>query len=515
MARSIAAADYVIVGAGSAGCVAANHLSAAPTVRVALVEAGGPDRSPWIHVPVGYFRTMGHPRLDWRYRTEPDPGLGGRALNWPRGKVLGGSSSLNGLLYVRGQHQDYDRWAQMGNPGWSWEQVGPVFEALETWQDGAGEGRGTSGPLQVSAPRLTREICELWLRAAQARGHPLNPDYNGAVQDGVAHFQLTASRGRRSSAATAFLRPVRGRPNLEVVTEAQAMRVLVEEGRATGVDLRRPDGSRQVLRAAREVILCAGSIGSPQLLMLSGVGDGDHLARHGIAVARHAPEVGRNLQDHLQARLVFKCHAPTLNDEARSLWGRARMAAEYALFRTGPMSMAASLAVGFLRTRPGLATPDVQFHIQPWSQTSASPPSTCTPSRRRPGRSRTTGPAAPSPSATSARPGPRTREGRTPSEAAEVNGVVASQSRLWPQLSKPDSLLQRGPGRQKPKTPRMRRPIQRSQRRGADGKACLVTKRGWCAPAAGSGRSRPGYPPAPPCPHGSPWLPEPRGCRRS
>ena len=360
-------ADYVVVGAGSAGCVIANRLSADPTVRVILIEAGGKDSSPWIHVPVGYFKTMHNPDFDWCYQTEKDPGLHGRQLNWPRGKVLGGSSSLNGLLYVRGQREDYDRWAQMGNAGWSWSEVGPIFESLETFQRGGGEGRGTAGELQVSDPRLRRGICERWIEAAQALGHTYNPDYNGPVQEGVGHFQLTVDRGRRCSSATAFLKPVRDRWNLSVVTDAHVLRVVIEDGRATGVELRRDDGSREIVRASHEVILSAGAIGSPHILMLSGIGEGRRLREHGIEVRCDLPEVGRNLQDHLQARLVFKCHEATLNDEVRSLLNKARMGLEYALFRTGPMTMAASLVFGFMKTRPGLATPDIQFHIQPWS----------------------------------------------------------------------------------------------------------------------------------------------------
>ncbi|TKA96099.1 FAD-binding protein [Cereibacter changlensis] len=360
-------ADYIVVGAGSAGCVVANRLSADPSVRVMLIEAGGRDSSPWIHVPVGYFKTMHDPAFDWCYETQPDPGLNGRRLNWPRGRVLGGSSSLNGLLYVRGQRQDYDGWAQRGNAGWSWAEVGPIFEELETFQRGAGAGRGRSGELQVSDPRLKREICEKWIAAAETLGHVYNPDYNGPVQEGIGHFQLTVNKGRRCSAAVAFLKPVRNRPNLQVVTEAQMLRVVIEGGRATGVEIRRPDGSREVLRAAQEVILCAGAVGSPQLLMLSGVGEADALRAHGIAVQADRAEVGRNLQDHLQARLVFKCREATLNDEIRSFYDKARIGLEYALFRSGPMTMAASLVFGFMKTRPGLATPDIQFHIQPWS----------------------------------------------------------------------------------------------------------------------------------------------------
>ncbi|AXC48632.1 choline dehydrogenase [Paracoccus suum] len=360
--------DYIVVGAGSAGCVIANRLSADPGARVTLLEAGNRDSSPWIHVPVGYFRTMHNPAFDWCYETQPDAGLGGRSLHWPRGKVLGGSSSLNGLLYVRGQREDYDHWAQMGNRGWSWSEVGPIFEGLETFQrPDTAEGRGQQGELQVSDPALRREICERWITAAEANGYSYNPDYNGPVQEGVGHFQLTVNRGRRCSAAVAFLKPVRDRANLSVVTNAQVLRVVITNGRATGVEIRRPDGVTQILTARREVILSAGAIGSPQILMLSGVGDAAALAGHGITVQHHSPEVGRNLQDHLQARLVFKCREATLNDEVRSLVNKARIGLEYALFRTGPMTMAASLVFGFLKTRPDLATPDIQFHIQPWS----------------------------------------------------------------------------------------------------------------------------------------------------
>jgi len=360
-------ADYVIVGAGSAGCVLANRLSADPSVRVVLLEAGGRDWNPWIHIPVGYFKTMHDPAVDWCYRTEPDPGLNGRSLDWPRGKVLGGSSSLNGLLYVRGQPADYDRWRQMGNPGWGWDDVLPLFKRSERQERGADPFHGDGGELSVSNMRLQRPICDAWVAAAQAAGYPFNPDYNGAQQEGVGYFQLTTRNGRRCSAAVAFLNPARTRPNLTIVTRAHTQKVLFDGRRATGVLYHDRSGTPHRARAGREVILSAGAIGSPQILMLSGIGEAAHLRDHGIDVVRDVPAVGRHLQDHLQARLVLKCNEPTLNDEVRSLWNKARIALKYALFRAGPMTMAASLAVGFLRTGDHVDTPDIQFHVQPWS----------------------------------------------------------------------------------------------------------------------------------------------------
>lgn len=335
-------------------------------MRVLLIEAGGRDRNPWIHIPVGYFKTLDNPNTDWCYKTAPDPGLNGRALKWPRGRVLGGSSSINGLLYVRGQAQDYDHWRQMGNPGWGWDEVMPVFRRMETWEGGGSEERGDEGPLSVSHSRLNREIVDDWNRAAIAAGYSENKDYNSGDQEGVGPFQLTMRGGLRCSSAVAYLNPARSRPNLTILTKCLTQNIVLTDGRATGVVVRR-DGELMTLTARREVILSAGAIGSPHILMNSGIGDGDVMSQAGVQPKHELPGVGKNLQDHLQARPVFKCTAPTINTQTRSLLRRIGMAAEFAVSRTGPMTMAASLGAAFLRTRPDLETPDIQFHIQPFS----------------------------------------------------------------------------------------------------------------------------------------------------
>ena len=363
-------ADIVIVGAGSAGCALAGRLSEDPSISVILIEAGGRDRNPWIHIPVGYFKTLDNPATDWCYVTEPDPGLNGRSIKWPRGRVLGGSSSINGLLYVRGQQEDYDHWRQLGNPGWGFDEVLPAFRRAEAWEGGDSEARGGDGPVAVSKTRLSRPVVDDWMASAMAAGYPGNADYNAGDQEGVAPFQLTMRKGLRCSSARAYLAPARRRTNLTVLTGAQVQRVVLREGRAAGVEIRHGKGALdrvETVEARREVVLSAGAIGSPQILMLSGIGAGEMLNAAGVDTRLDLPGVGQNLQDHLQARPVFRCTSSTINTEARSLMRRAGMALQFALNRSGPMTMAASLGAAFLKTRPGLATPDIQFHIQPFS----------------------------------------------------------------------------------------------------------------------------------------------------
>ncbi|MCK6451961.1 MAG: choline dehydrogenase [Alphaproteobacteria bacterium] len=366
---SIAAADiydYIVVGAGSAGCVLANRLSADPGTRVLLLEAGGRDWYPWIHIPVGYFKTMHNPMTDWCFKTEPDPGLNGRSIAWPRGKVLGGCSAINGLLYVRGQKQDYDHWRQLGNAGWSWEDVLPYFMRSEDQERGADAVHGVGGELAVSNMRVRRDVCDAYIRAAAELGIPARDDFNGEEQEGAGYFQLTARNGLRCSTATAFLKPVRRRPNLRIVTRALAERVRLDGRRATGIDYA-VAGRKASAAARREVILAAGAISSPHLLELSGIGRAPVLQRLGIPVAHALPGVGENLQDHLQARAIYRSTVPTLNDEVNAWWRKLRIGIEYMLHRTGPMSMGASQLAIFARTRREVETPDVQFHIQPLS----------------------------------------------------------------------------------------------------------------------------------------------------
>ena len=358
--------DFIIVGAGSAGCVLANRLSANPANRVLLLEAGGRDWNPWIHVPVGYFKTMHNPATDWCYLTEPDPGLAGRQIQWPRGKVLGGSSSLNGLLYVRGQSEDYDHWAGLGNSGWSYQDVLPYFRKSEDQQRGEDEYHGVGGPQKVSDLRLRRPIAEKFILAAITSGIPANDDYNGADQEGVGYFQQTAYRGLRWSTARSFLRPARKRSNLKVLTRAQVSRVLFEGRRATGIEYLAENEIRSAA-AGSEVILSAGAINSPQILQCSGIGAPTLLQSLDIPVVTALEGVGQNLQDHLQIRLIFKTRDRTLNDEVNHFLKRIKAGAQYFLSRTGPLTLAASQVVVFTRSSPGVERPDIQFHMQPLS----------------------------------------------------------------------------------------------------------------------------------------------------
>ena len=359
--------DFIVVGAGSAGCVLANRLSASGQYQVVLLEAGPADTNPWIHIPVGYFRTLGNPKTDWCYRTEPDPGLAGRSIAWPRGRVLGGSSSINGLLYVRGQPQDYDRWAQMGNTGWSWDEVMPLFRRSESWNGPNGSHlRGRDGPLSVQPSRLSREIVDLWIDTAHRAGYRRCEDYNSEDQEGVGHFQLTMKGGRRCSSAAAFLTPVKSRPNLTILPDALTKRIIFEGKKAVGVEAV-INGTKQNVHARKEIVLSAGAIGSPQILMLSGIGPAESLTKFGLDVVKDTKGVGRNLQDHLQARPVFKTNLSTINTETSNIFKQAMIALQYALTQRGPMTMAASLGTGFLKTEPHLETPDIQFHIQPFS----------------------------------------------------------------------------------------------------------------------------------------------------
>lgn len=372
MAGSETQYDYIIVGAGSAGCVLANRLSAVSSANVLLLEAGGRDSNPWIHVPVGYFKTLHNPKTDWCYKTDPDPGLAGRSIDWPRGKVLGGSSSINGLLYIRGQAEDYDHWRQLGNAGWSYEDVLPYFKRAEDQERGGDGFHGAGGPLKVSDMRARRDVCEALIAAAEANGIPRTRDFNGAQQEGAGYFQLTAYKGKRWSTAVGYLRPAEGRPNLTIETDAHGLGLtFAEDGEGIVVDgfAFRQKGVDRVakLRPGGEVILAAGAIGSPQLMQLSGLGPGALLQGLGIQVRRDMPEVGGNLQDHLQLRMIYEVNVPTLNDEINNPIRRMGIGLEYVLARRGAMSMGASQVGIFAKTRAELSTPDIQFHFQPLS----------------------------------------------------------------------------------------------------------------------------------------------------
>ena len=366
--------DYIIIGGGTAGCLLANRLSKDPSKRVLLIEAGRRDDYHWIHIPVGYLYCIGNPRTDWLYRTEVDAGLNGRQLRYPRGKTLGGCSSINGMIYMRGQARDYDQWARItGDANWSWDHCLPDFKKHEDYYQGADAAHGAGGEWRVERQRLRWDVLDAFAQAAQQAGIPHTEDFNRGDNEGVGYFQVNQKNGWRWNTAKAFLRPVcYGRPNFEMWTSAQVARLLVE---------RQPDGSRRctgaevwtgneqvTVHAEQEVLLCAGSIGSPQILQLSGIGPAPLLQELGLPVVHELPGVGANLQDHLQIRAVFKVKGvPTLNTLASSWWGKMKIGIEFAMKRSGPMSMAPSQLGAFTRSSPQMPYPNLEYHVQPLS----------------------------------------------------------------------------------------------------------------------------------------------------
>ena len=370
MDDSTPAYDYIIVGAGTAGCLLAKRLSADKRYSVLLIEAGGRDDYHWIHIPVGYLYCIGNPRTDWMFNTEPDAGLNGRSLRYPRGKVLGGCSSINGMIYMRGQSRDYDHWAQLtGDEAWRWDACLPHFKRHEDHWRGADEAHGAGKEWRVEKQRLRWDILDAFAAAAREAGIPATDDFNRGNNEGVGYFEVNQKSGVRWNTAKAFLHPVLRRPNLQVWMGATTARVLLEGRRAVGVEVR-PAGGGQALRvrAEREVVLCAGAVGTPQLLQLSGIGPGALLHEHGIAPLHELPGVGENLQDHLQIRAVYSVQGvKTLNTIANSAWGKAMIGLEYLLRRSGPMSMAPSQLGAFTRSSPEHTWPNVEYHVQPLS----------------------------------------------------------------------------------------------------------------------------------------------------
>ena len=374
MSASTTRFDYVIVGAGSAGCVLANRLSEDGRYTVLLLEAGPRDTYPWIHIPIGYAKTMFHPVLNWGFYTEPEPTMNGRKVYWPRGRTLGGSSAINGLIVIRGQRADYDEWAASGNAGWRYADVLPWFRKLEHNVRGASEYHGADGPLWASDIDAPHPLVEAMIAGAGELGIPRNDDFNGATQEGAGYYQLSTRRGRRSSTAVAYLRPARTRPNLRVETNAHATRVLVEDRRATGVTYLQA-GVERTAFARREVILCAGALQSPQLLQLSGIGPPALLQPLGIPVQHALEGVGENLQDHLQARVIFRCTQPiTTNDALRTWHGKLKIGLDYLLTRSGPMAVGINQGGIFARAMPDATRPDVQFHFATLSSDMAGSP---------------------------------------------------------------------------------------------------------------------------------------------
>jgi choline dehydrogenase len=374
MPPATASFDYVVVGAGSAGCVLANRLSEDGRFSVLLLEAGPRDTYPWIHIPIGYAKTMFHPVVNWGFYTEPEPTMNGRKVYWPRGRTLGGSSAINGLISIRGQREDYDAWAAAGNTGWSYADVLPWFKRLEHNVRGANAWHGADGPLWASDIGAPHPLIEAMIAGAAELGIPPNDDFNGATQEGAGYYQLTTRNGRRCSTAVAYLKPARTRRNLHIETNAHATRIVLENRRATGV-VYRQGGTERTVGANREVILSAGALQSPQLLQLSGIGPPSLLQSLGIPVQHALEGVGENLQDHLQARAIFRCTQPiTTNDALRTLGGKLAMGIDYVFRRRGPMAIGINQGGIFARAMPGAARPDVQFHFATLSSDMAGSP---------------------------------------------------------------------------------------------------------------------------------------------
>lgn len=365
--------DYIIVGAGSAGCVLANRLSENGRYRILLLEAGGSDRRFWVQMPIGYGKSFYDPGVNWMYRTAPDPGLDKREGYWPRGKVLGGSSSINAMVYIRGQAEDFDAWKDLGNPGWGWEDVLPYFKKSEDNARGADAWRGVGGPLHVAdVSRHVHPLNEVYIKGAMEAGLRRNEDFNGESQEGVGLYQITTRNGIRMSAARAYLRPAMKRTNLRVESKALATRILFEGKKAVGIEYRQK-GQLHRARAAREVILSAGSIASPQLLQLSGVGPAEVLKPLGIPVLQESPAVGRNLQDHLGVDHLYRARKPTLNNELHPWHGKIWAGMKYLLLRRGPLCLSVNQGGGFFRTRPDIERPNMQLYFCPVSYIKAPP----------------------------------------------------------------------------------------------------------------------------------------------
>ena len=359
--------DYIIIGAGSAGCVLANRLSAISSNKILLLEAGGKDTYPWIHIPVGYYKTMHNPKTDWCFKTEPDITMNNRSINYPRGKTLGGSSSINGLLYIRGQEQDYDMWRQLGNVGWSWKDVLPYFLKSENQERGKSEFHGVEGPISVEDQRIQLDILNVFMNAAEEIGIPKVNDFNKGDNFGCGYFQVTEKKGLRCSAAVGYLRPIKNRNNLKIVTKAHVKNIDFNKKKAVGISYWKNNQLIKV-KAKKEIILSAGSIGSPHILQASGVGDASKIKTHGIKIINNSPGVGKNLQDHIMMRPVYKVkNIKTLNKKINSFFGRMLIGMEYIFLRKGPMTMGASQLCGFAKSDSSRETPNLQFHIQPIS----------------------------------------------------------------------------------------------------------------------------------------------------